>query len=41
MSAHRQNHTPASGAGHQAAGVGLAVVIGIALALLILHWSCQ
>lgn len=41
MSAHRQNHTPAPIADRHAAGVGLAAVIGIALALLILHWSCQ
>lgn len=41
MSAHRQNHTPATSADNRAASVGLAVVIGIAIALLILHWSCQ
>lgn len=41
MSAHRQNYTPPRSADCQAAGVVLAVVIGIALVLLTVHWSLQ
>lgn len=41
MSAHRQNHTPPRSTERQTAGVALAVVIGIAIALLSVHWSMQ
>ncbi len=43
MSRHRQNFTPAPAAphAHSALGVALALVCGIAIALLTLHWSLQ
>lgn len=44
MSAHRQNFTPSprdEAADVAFADVGLAIVIGVALALLALHWCLQ
>lgn len=41
MSAHRQNYTPPEPRTQQIANVGMAIVIGLAVALLIVHWSLQ
>lgn len=44
MSAHRQNFTPSpsdDASDVSFAGIGLAIVIGVALAMLALHWCLQ
>ncbi len=41
MSAHRQNYTPERPRTEQVANVALAMVIGVAIALLFVHWSLQ
>lgn len=41
MSVHRQNYTPRRARQNPGLSIGLAIVIGIALTQLALHWSLQ